>query len=270
MPEGDTIHKGAHVMRPLLVGRVLAAVRCRWPRIVTGLAGRTVTAVDVRGKHLLLGFDDGTVLRVHLGMEGSWARWEPDERVPGQRTLGLLLVTAEDAFACYHPKEVERLERHRLHLHSTLASLGPDLAAGPVNLDDVLSRAREILAAAHDASLLVEDLLLDQRPACGIGNVFKSEVLFLGKVHPLTPAHTLDDATLLNLYRIANRLLPNAVTQERRNTTGRRSPELYVYGRRAEPCLRCGTAIVKRAQTSNERVTYFCPGCQPALSQGLG
>ncbi|MBW3666865.1 MAG: DNA glycosylase, partial [Actinobacteria bacterium] len=104
---------------------------------------------------------------------------------------------------------------------------------------------------------------LDQRVAAGIGNVFKSELLFLERVHPDTGVADLADETLLDLGRRARRLIP-ANVGERRSTTGERSRgrETWVYGREGKPCRRCGSPVeMGRRQ---ERVTFWCPVCQPA------
>ena len=122
--------------------------------------------------------------------------------------------------------------------------------------------------------------LLDQRVMAGVGNVFKSEVLFMAGVHPFTPVARLDDATLLAIIDLSRRLLQanvaptsgdaivtNAATPGMRRTTGHADPSsrLWVSGRVGRPCRRCATPIEMRKQGEDARVTCWCPTCQPHL-----
>ncbi|HJP71314.1 MAG TPA: DNA-formamidopyrimidine glycosylase family protein, partial [Candidatus Limnocylindria bacterium] len=86
MPEGDTIFRSAEVLRAALVGRRLTGARAqpgpglrRVPDL-SRVIGSTVASVEARGKHLLVGFDNGLTLRTHLRMTGSWHRYRPGER----------------------------------------------------------------------------------------------------------------------------------------------------------------------------------------------
>lgn len=256
MPEGDTIATLAAAMRPWLVGARITGVDCRWPRVVEGLTGTTVLAVETVGKHLMLCFDDGTRLRVHLKMTGSWHRYDPDE--PWQRSradLAVALSTAEHQVVCFKAPEVERIDARALPTHPVLSSLGPDLARPPVDLGRVVARARE---RGHER---LGDLLLDQRVACGLGNVYKSELGFLFGLHPWTDPGEIDDDTLRGIYRRGSELLV-ANTGRARNTTGRPRPDTWVYGRAGRPCLRCGARVRSGARDALDRVSFWCPRCQ--------
>ena len=117
----------------------------------------------------------------------------------------------------------------------------------------------------------IGEALLDQRALAGIGNVYKSETLFVEAVHPFAPVASLDDATLRRLVDTARRLLlANAdrrTSSTRRTTDGRprggRGGALWVYGRAGRPCRRCGTLVASRRHGVRPRVTYWCPSCQP-------
>ena len=109
------------------------------------------------------------------------------------------------------------------------------------------------------------DVLLDQRVACGIGNVYKSELLFLHRVHPLAPLGTVGDSVLLTLYRNAAVLLDRnlrpgpRITRFENDTGGR----LWVYRRAGLPCFECGSTIHYQRCGKDWRSTYWCPVCQP-------
>jgi len=241
MPEGDTLHTLAGLLRPLLAGRPLQAVRVRG-QDRPDLAGAVVGAVEAVGKHLLLTAGERT-LRVHLGLHGSWHRYRPGER--WQRSpagAGLVLELADLVLVCFRPSAVQVLRTRDRAATPALARLGPDLVAPDCDLAAVLARARDERHAARE----VAALLLDQSVAAGIGNVYKSEVLFLEGVDPWTPVRAVPDETLRRLYERAAELLRANVGTFRRTTTGAAraagagTGRLWVYGRpgRGWPPLR--------------------------------
>jgi endonuclease-8 len=260
MPEGDTIHKLATALRPRLVGQVL--VRARWPRgDARRLAGRRVEAVWALGKHLLMALEGGWVLRSHLGMYGVWHHYAPGEpwRRP-QRQAALALWTAREVLVCFNARETELLREDGIRLTNLEHRLGPDLLGEGFDAAGAVTRARELLQP--EAPLV--DVLLDQRVACGIGNVYKSEVLFLEGHHPLARLSDTPDAVLVALYTTARDLLRRnlgggpRVTRFADDGLGR----LWVYRRKGEPCLRCGERVQALRAGKDLRSTYFCPACQ--------
>ena len=117
----------------------------------------------------------------------------------------------------------------------------------------------------------MSDLLLDQRVACGIGNVYRCEVLFLEHLHPEAPAASLSDRDLAALYRLARRLMRQNLGGWRRTTVravDREHPtrpgetRLFVYGREGLPCLRCNTPVRSSRTGDAARATWWCPRCQ--------
>jgi endonuclease VIII len=268
MPEGDTLHRIAAGLRPYLLGRTLTTARARTPGPkVDRLRGRTITAVDALGKNLLIRFDDGLELRTHLGMDGSWHRYRPGERwrrPPGRASLVLEVPGA--VAVCFDARTVELLEQRAEALHPSLGRLGPDLLDPAFDATEAHRRLRDPSRAA----LSVAEALLDQRALAGIGNVYKSEILFLERVSPFAAVGSVDDATLGRLIATAQRLMLANVDRRRGparvTTAGDPSAPgpLYVYGRAGRPCRRCGTPIATRTQgASLPRRTYWCPSCQP-------
>lgn len=261
MPEGDTIHKLAAAMAPDLTGRRLDRIAL-WQRPVRDLAGRVITEVVAVGKHLYLVIEPDQVLRSHLGMYGSWHRYRPGES--WQRPYsqaGIDLAVAGAVFVCFNPKEVELLRASGFTHRDQIRRLGPDLiTATEDERSRLIGRARELL----DGDTPLVDLLLDQRVACGIGNVYKSEVLFLHALHPLRRLGSLADDALVLLYDTAHRLLRANLGGGPRITRIAEdgSSGLWVYGRAGQPCLRC-RALVRRAYLGrHRRSTYWCPACQ--------
>lgn len=260
MPEGDTVFKVAAYLRPELQGRRLVAGLARAGETLD-LAGRRVGEVFASGKHLFIELDDRELLRSHLGMWGSWHGYAPDE--PWQRPrrqAAIVLDTGERVFVCFNPRQVELLRRGGVRRRRLAVTLGPDLLAPGVAFDTILARARAIA----DTGAPIVDALLDQRIASGIGNVYKSEVLFLEGLDPHTPTGRIGDEALLHLYRRAGELLADnvhagpRVTRHAADDAGR----LWVYGRTGRPCLRCDAPIRSARLGKGLRSTFWCPACQ--------
>lgn len=261
MPEGDTVFKLAAFLQPALQGRRLIAGRVRDDHTID-LAGRRVDDVYAHGKHLFILFDDDSLLRSHLGMWGSWHHYAPGER--WQRPASQACVVfdvGERVYVCFNARQMELLRRDGVRARKLGIVLGPDLMAADVDGDVIVGRAREIV----DPKAPVSDVLLDQRIACGIGNVYKSEVLFLERHHPATPLQALDDTQLAALYRRASTLLNGNRRSGPRiiRRAGDDAGALWVYRRTGRPCLQCDAPIESAALGRDRRSTYWCPQCQP-------
>jgi endonuclease VIII len=262
MPEGDTVHRVARVLAAELTGQTLGSLALHDRGEVPELAGRTIESVEAVGKHLFVNFSGDWTLRVHLGMHGRWLRKHVREPRPTNWTV--IITIGDVAYVCHRSYRAELLRTSALHAHPRLARLGPDLLADPPRIDEMVNRAR---LSGH-AEREIADVLLDQRVAAGIGNVYKSEVLFEVRVHPRTKVRELSDAQLTSLFETAARLMRlNLLTRRRTSVPLRRrgqpsSQRLWVYMRAGEPCLDCGTPIERFLQGDMARSTYFCPRCQ--------
>src|SRR3954453_634715 len=270
MPEGDTLFRTAAGLRPYLLGRSVERARAQGPGPVPQVArliGHRVDAVESQGKNLLIKFDNGLEIRTHLRMNGSWHRYRPGERwrrPPGRARL-VLEVPGSVAF-CFDAPVVELLEQRAEALHPSLGRLGPDLLGPDFDADEAIRRLRAPERAPTDIAAAI----IDQRALAGIGNVYKSETLWLERVSPFIRVADVDDETLARLVETARRLLVLNATSTRgieRVTTGgdRGAPgRLYVYGRTGRPCRRCRTPIASRGQGCDPpRMTSWCPTCQP-------
>ena len=259
MPEGDTLYRAAHRLQPVVgreATRVAGSARAmhEWgPRLV----GRAVEAVSSRGKHLVVVFAGAAAIRTHLGMTGTWQLYGRGERwrvTPGKARV---IVEAGDVVAvCFAAPDVSAGPLDQIE--AEMSHLGPDLLADDFDPEAAAHRVGTSRAES------VADLLLDQRVMAGVGNVYKSEILFLEKLHPRTPPLILDREQLVGLAARARKLLWANRTRSTRNTTGYgRKADLWVYGRRRRPCRRCGTTIASEFLGDQERTTYWCPRCQP-------
>jgi endonuclease-8 len=279
MPEGDTIYRAARTLDRALAGRIVTRFESVFPHLTrvhddTPLTGRTVASVTSRGKHVLMAFtsavrpEQALVLRTHMRMNGSWHIYRPGEAWQrNRRDMRIVVGTADFVAIAFNVPVAEWLTSRTLARHGELRSLGPDLLAADFDAGEAARRLRE------RAGVEVADALLNQRVMAGIGNVYKSEVLFACRVNPFARVQALVDEQVDCLVGTARRLLLANVTGGLaamttytgfRKTTRRDDPSerLWVYGRVDEPCRRCGTPIRIAKQGRDARLTYWCPTCQ--------
>jgi formamidopyrimidine-DNA glycosylase len=266
LPEVETTRRG---LAPHVVGRSIAAVevrepRLRWPvakSLAAKLTGQRIDALERRGKYLLFGTKAGTVL-VHLGMSGS-LRYLREPPAPGAhdhvdvrfkdggclrfndpRRFGSWLLTTEPA-------------KHRL-----LKELGPE----PLSADFTADYLRR---ASRKRQVAIKQLLMNGKIVVGVGNIYANEALFRAGIHPLRAAGKIARARFEPLVAAVRDVLNDALeeggTTLRNYVDGDGNPgyfrqSLNVYERAGEPCRRCGTAIRRRVQ--GQRATYFCVSCQ--------
>ena len=274
MPEGDTIFRAARTLHRVLAGKEVTRFESVYPALTRiaddhPIVGRTIDSVSARGKHLLIAFSDGLTLRTHMRMNGSWhvypagARWQRPAR-----DMRVLVGTRDAVAVAFNVPIAELLTARELARHKEIQALGPDLLADDTPFDgaEVIRRLR---GRGREA---IADALLNQRVVAGIGNVFKSEILFLAGVDPFTTATALNDAALDRLVGIAReQLAANVMSQSQtlspavgRRTTRSLDPreKLWVYGRSGKPCRQCGTPIRSKKTGLHARLTYWCPACQ--------
>jgi endonuclease-8 len=249
MPEGDALHRAAARLRPL-VGERLEAESPNPRGQATGVArvvdGRVLESVDAVGKHLLLRFEGGVVLRSHLRMNG---RWRLDRRGTDRRGLPWLVLRGREWEATQWNGPVLTLEKR------AVARLGPDLLADDTDVAAVVARLRKA-----DQSLLVGEALVDQRLVAGIGNAWLVEALWHARLSPWRRLAEVSDDELTDAL---------AWTREhmRASVHGLRTPRA-VYRRVGRPCPRCGTPISSRGLGEMNRTAYWCSTCQPTVGGG--
>lgn len=264
MPEGDTIHTLAETLAPELCGQRIESLAIRH-RPQSHPHKTHIETVKSRGKHLIIELSDGRTIRSHLGLYGSWHRYRPGE--PWQRPArqaSLVIRLAERLYVCFNAKEVEITASAGFRIRDQQHRLGPDLTREPLIAEQLQSRIKVLVPS--DTPIV--DLLLDQRIASGIGNVYKSEVLFLRGISPRAEVETLRPDDILGLYETAARLLRSNLAGSPRITRdcqdGRGN--LWVYRRRGLACFHCGRPILQAMLGRTPRSTYWCPGCQSSTT----
>ncbi|HYR26838.1 MAG TPA: DNA-formamidopyrimidine glycosylase family protein [Thermoanaerobaculia bacterium] len=262
MPEGDTIHRAARTLHAALAGRVITRFETVFPQLAridedAPLAGRTVDSVEAAGKNLLMHFSGDLHLRTHMRMHGSWHIYKPGERWRRGRDDMRILLETDTWVAVGFNVPVAEFYDHR---QEDLRKIGPDLIGKEFDFDEAKRRIRE------RADTEIADALLNQRVVAGIGNEYKSELLFIAKVNPFTKVRDVSDEQLDHILKIARRIMVANV--EKRSSARVTTFSLdarqnqYVFSRGNKPCRRCGTPIAYAKQGRDVRGTYWCPKCQ--------
>lgn len=221
--------------------------------------GRVVERVESHGKHLEIVWDDGLILHTHMRMTGSWHLYRAGERWrKPTRQLRVAITVPEWVAVCFNAPVVETYREFDRHRHPGLGRLGPDLC----NPDADLLTCAVRMAGYHDQSAPVAEVLLDQRVACGVGNVYRSEVLWACGIHPMAPVGSLEQDDCSQLINAAARMLRANLHQADRITTTDTRGGLAVYSRNGQRCARCGDTIEVRRIGEHARLLYWCPGCQ--------
>ena len=272
MPEGDTIFRAARTLNRALAGALVTRFESVFPQLTRvdvdrPIRGRTIERVTSHGKHLLMWFSGDLVLRTHMRMNGSWHIYRSGERWRRPRHEMRIIISTDAFEAIAFTVPVAEFITGA-GVEREVAGLGPD----PLDAAFDPAPAVERLRAQGDVE--IADALLDQRVIAGIGNVYKSEILFAAGVSPFAHVSALDAATLAKLVALAVKFMRANVTDGStaaivtytgfRRTTRRADPSerLWVYGRGGKPCRRCGTRISRLKQGPYARSTYWCERCQ--------
>jgi len=271
LPEVETVRAR---LEPVLVGRRLERVEIHDPRltrpfdparVAAELEGERIAAVDRRGKYLIVRFESGRVLLIHLRMTGNLLHGSGE------------WLSADDP----HRRAVVRLDDGSDVAYRDVRRFGTWLLVEPNELEPYLGDrvGREPLERSFTTKRLAEALvgrrtpvkaaILDQRRLAGVGNIYADEALWRARIHPQRPAGELGLDELKALHRGIRTALKAGIARQGATLRDYRTPdggsggmqhEFKVYGREGEPCDRCGTPIEKIRAAG--RGTWYCPNCQ--------
>jgi formamidopyrimidine-DNA glycosylase len=280
MPELPEVESVRRRIAPVLEGRRFDRVEISDPRLVrpyepaevaAELTGERVESVDRRGKYLIVRFESGRALLIHLRMTGSLGHHE--HGIEGQHG-----IESDEP----HRRAVVRLDNGSDVTYRDVRRFGTWLLLEAGELDPYLDTkvGEEPLDALFTAARLgaklerrrapIKAALLDQRTLAGMGNIYVDEALWRARIHPLRPAETIDRNELRRLHAAIKKSLEVGIARQGSTLRDYRLPdgeqgtmqhEFKVYGRGGEPCDRCGTPIAK--SRVGGRGTWFCPTCQP-------
>jgi endonuclease-8 len=209
-----------------------------------------------------------------MRMNGSWHIYRHGERwFRGPQRMRIRIDTADWIAVAFNVPVAEFVTPAQLAKTDPVAQLGPDLLGAEFDRDEAVRRI--VVSGARP----IANTLLDQRIVAGIGNVYKSEVLFLSGVHPEVPSSAVAQATLEQMMDVARGLLADNVKDgtsgqiqtyrslRQWNKASEHDDSVWVYGRRGKPCRKCGTPIEMKKMGLEARSTYWCPSCQPYSRQ---
>jgi formamidopyrimidine-DNA glycosylase len=274
MPEGHTLRRLADELTAAFADRVVGVTspQGRFAADAAVIDGTACLGADSAGKHLFVDFEHDHVVHVHLGLIGGFdVRTRVDAVPPPVGQVRLRLVAEGPDGASY--ADLRGATRCELvgpsRRAEILAGLGPD----PLRTDADPGRAWRRISGSHRP---VGDLLMDQAVLAGVGNVYRAEVLFRHRIHPLRPGRTLrvgqfrgmwDDLVTLMTEGVASGRI-DTVRPEHTPEAMDRPPrvddhggEVYVYRRTGRDCLVCGSTI--RTDVLAGRNIFWCPRCQP-------
>jgi formamidopyrimidine-DNA glycosylase len=270
LPEVETVRRR---LAPVLEGHRLERVEISDERltrpfdpvdVARALEGERVREVGRRGKYLIVRFESGRALLIHLRMTGS-LRHAPAGTL-GDDPYRRAVVRLDDGSDVAY-RDVRRFGTWLL-LEPSEVDEYVDARVGREPLDATF-RARDLAERLATRRAPVKAAILDQRTVAGVGNIYADEALWRARIHPLTPARDLAPDELRALHRGIRRALEHGIARQGSTlrdyalpdgTTGGMQREFKVYGRTGEPCDRCGTPIEKIRAAG--RGTWYCPSCQ--------
>jgi len=271
LPEVETVRSD---IAPVLEGGRITEAAITDPRLVrpfapeivaAELVGERVGSVDRRGKYLIVRFESGRVLLIHLRMTGSLRHGRSGTLADDPHRRAVLRMDNGSDVAYRDVRRFgtwELLEPGEVTAYLA-ARLGPEPLGtlSAARLGTRLAGRRAPLKAA----------LLDQRTLAGLGNIYVDEALWYGRLNPLRRAGGLDAEELRRLNRSIRKALRLGIERQGASLrdyarpggeSGAMQDEFRVYGRDGLPCVRCRTPIAKAR--IGGRGTHYCPRCQPA------
>lgn len=267
MPEGHVIHRLAGEIQQAFAQRPVRveSPQGRFADAASRLDGLRLVDAAAWGKHLFVEFEAEQHVHIHLGLIGK-LRWNPPGTPPSPETLRLRISTTEQALDLRGPQTCALLSP--AEVEQVTSRLGPDPLRA--NADPQLGWQR-----VSRSERTIASLLLDQRIAAGVGNIYRAEVLFRQKLHPDTPGRQVSHTKWMALWSDLAHLMPQGVKDHRIDTVrpehtpqamGREprvdphGGEVYVYRRAHQPCLVCGSEV--RVRQFEGRKLYWCGKCQ--------
>ena len=258
MPEGHTIHRAALDLRKALAGQVIGVTspQGRFAGGASVLDGRECQSVEAYGKHLVVGFEDEIWLHIHLGLFGRIRR----RKLPALEPRGAIrvrLISQTRVVDISGPTICENIDR--LELDGLVNRIGPDVLrndADPRRALDRISRSRAPIGR----------LLMDQTVLAGIGNIYRTELLWRAGIHPDTPGRSIDLRALENLWQDAKKLLEIGVRRNAIITSDQAMRSRTRYGERTNifgktQCPTCAQPV-RRVDIAGRRA-FVCEVCQP-------
>lgn len=273
MPEGHTLFRLARDLTEAFGGGPVrvSSPQGRFAAEAAQLDGAVLEAVESAGKHLFCEFEGDRFVHVHLGLIGKFDIVRGPAPAPvGQVRLRMVSggPTTQDSWYA----DLRGATRCALVTAGRRAEVLAGLGADPLRADADVERAWQRIHGSHRP---IGELLMDQNVIAGVGNVYRAEVLFRHRMHPLRPGNTLrraqfqalwDDLVVLLAEGVRTGRIDTVRTEHTPEAMGRpprvddHGGEVYVYRRAGQPCHVCGTSV--RTEELAGRNSFWCPQCQ--------
>jgi len=270
MPEGHTLHRLAGELTEAFAGRRarVSSPQGRFAESAALLDGAVVEGAEAWGKHLFVGFGGDRFVHVHLGLYGHFDVHRDVLEVPAPVGQVRLRLVAEGAYADLRGATTCELVTGEQRA-GVVERSGPDPIRADARWEPAWERVRRSRAP-------IGGLLMDQTVLAGVGNVYRAELLFRHRLHPLRPGNTLRVGQFRAMWEDLVTLMAEGVRTGRIDTVRPehtpeamgRAPrvddhggEVYVYRRAGQPCHVCGTGV--RTEVLLGRNLFWCPRCQP-------
>jgi formamidopyrimidine-DNA glycosylase len=270
MPEVEIIRR---YLDTQVAGKTIMNLDIRLPRMIKWpdvegfralVTGRTIKAMNRRGKYLLMELDNDSKVVFHLRMTGRLV-YEPTGDTSDHHAR-VIFHLQDGASLVYGDTRtlgtIHGLKPQELGMLKGLAEMGPE----PLSAEFT---AEYLDKTANQRKVAIKSFLLNQKYIGGIGNIYADEALFLAGIHPQRPANSLTQAECSRLWESVNKVIADGIAdggttfrdyQNGEGGKGSHQEHLYVYGRKGAQCRNCG-AVIERI-TVGGRGTHFCPKCQ--------
>lgn len=271
MPEGPEIKIAADKIKKAIAFKPIKEIFFAFDRLKIYediLVKQLVTAVDTKGKGMLIRFDNGLSIYSHNQLYGKWMIRKAYSYPETKRQLRLAIHNQDKSALLYSASDIEVLDKEGISSHPFLSRLGLDVL-------DSNTTPKKVKARLLDKSFgrrRFTSLFLDQRFLAGLGNYLRSEILFVAQVHPTLRPVDCSEQQISALAKAAIKLPQQSyktagITNdlklvEKLKAKGykRQDYRYWVFGRDNRPCYVCNTSIIK--EVSGGRRYYFCPFCQ--------
>lgn len=278
MPEGPEIRRTADRIERAVVGRIATEVRFSFPhlkRYEKHLRGQRVTAVETRGKAMLVRFEGGLCVYAHSQLYGRWYVVSKGKLPRTNRSLRFEIHNPHKSALLYSASEIDVLAAARVARHPFLSKLGPDVLAKGLEEDAILERVTDPRFARRQ----LHALLLDQGFVAGLGNYLRSEILFVAGLHPTWRAGELSDTEARMLAHCILRVARQAyrtggITNDPERAKALKAEGMrraqyrhHVFTRDGRACWTCDAEV--RREVLGGRKIFHCPRCQPAPKRPL-
>jgi endonuclease VIII len=258
MPEGHTIHRAARDQRKMLVGQALdvSSPQGRFWEGAAALDGKTCTGIEAYGKHLFYLFGHDAALHIHLGLFGKFRTAKARAGEP-RGAVRVRMISSTHVVDINGPNTCEVLDAEALA--ALVARIGPDV----LRVDSDKERA---WLRIHKSRTAFGQLLMDQSVMAGVGNIYRTELLWRARLHPQTPGNQIDRTMFDAVWADAVHLLHIGVDNNAiitvdnvKKSRSRYGERVNIFGKAA--CPHCAGEIEKFEMAT--RRVFVCQACQP-------